>query len=183
MTSVTSGDLVHCHVSAYYCNSLNLHCLSTVSWRLRSWLSRSGWRKMTWSRRQQRSWRPRNPGGSLIMSWSSTRPRSAYLWPIKRRYDRAAHQRKVDMNKLCDLSDQPTDQVERAAEGTFQHSKTYRHVRTSSSFLQKFVLIFTFLSWGIAKMLSKFDSVGLFMANLVIKKNKTLTWHKWPDQE
>lgn len=39
---------------------------------------------------------------------------------------------------MCDLSDQPTDKAERAAEGTFQHSKTYCHVRTSGSIFEKF---------------------------------------------
>lgn len=160
MTSGTSGDLVHFQISAYYCNWLNLLCLSTVSWHLRSWLSRSGWRKMTWSRRQQRGWRPRNPGGSLIMSWSSTRPRSLYLF--------ISDQSNADLTELptkgkltwtnCVWSFRPTDRS--------GWTSCWRNIPAQQNLLScensKFPLIITFLSSGIAKMLSQFDSLGLF---------------------
>lgn len=180
MTSVTSVASLCCQFSACYCNRLTLLCFFTVSWRLKSWLSRTGWRKTTWSRRQQRGWRPRNPGGSLITNWSSTRPRSAYLWPIKRWYGRITHPRNLDTNKLCDLSDQPTDQAERAAEGAFKHGKTYCHVRTFSLERLLLIVIIIFLS-------SEFVSLGLFRTNLVIRWNVNNTLlhtynrsEKWP---
>lgn len=181
MTSVTSVASLCCPFPACYCDRPNLLCFSTVSWRLKSWLSRTGWRKTTWSRRQQRGWRPRNPGGSLIMNWSSTRPRSAYLWPIKRWYSRITHPEEP-WHKQTVWSFRPTDRS-----GWTSCWRNIQAQQNLSSCKNFFYLKGLLLSVIIIALSSEFVSLGLFRTNPVIRwnVNNTLLHHynrseKWP---